>query len=176
MRNSSRAIIDTNVLMLASGDVELADVARLKCANKCAEFIRDFIEKPLNIVVVDNDWEIITEYRNNIATLKNGGGLAEAFLQKILHAICTSSVELIPLDKIGEYNYSNYPNNIRLQTFDKDDRKFIALSYSHPQHPPIVQGGDSEWYGIKQDLLDEQIQIIFLDEDYCRDIYMRKYL
>ena len=51
---------------------------------------------------------------------------------------------------------------------------YIAVSYNHEEHPPIVEAADSKWWGIKEALHENDIEIVFADEEYIRKKYQEK--
>ena len=66
------------------------------------------------------------------------------------------------------------PDSEELRRFDPPDRKYIAVSYNHEEHPPIVEAADSKWWGIKEALHENDIEIVFADEEYIRKKYQEK--
>ena len=71
-------------------------------------------------------------------------------------------------------DFKEFPSDTRLNNFDPDDRMFIAVANAHPDHPPILQALDSEWWGFK-DVLDEcGITVDFLCPDDIEALYNKK--
>ena len=83
-------------------------------------------------------------------------------------------MDFIHLNKISENEYDPYPEDKDLREFDPPDRKYIALSYVHPENPPILEGTDSKWWGIREQLSKNGIPVIFVDEEYIKNKYERK--
>ena len=78
------------------------------------------------------------------------------------------------LDEIAPNEYKEYPDDKQLKEFDPPDRKYIALAYKHSENPPIVEASDSKWWGIKDALEKQGIDVIFIDEDYIKKKFEQK--
>lgn len=83
---------------------------------------------------------------------------------------------MVKLDKDEEGNYHMFPLEERTQEFDISDRKFVALSYTHSEHPPIVEAADGKWLGFKEVFEEYGIHIEFSDMNYANMMYDRKVL
>lgn len=53
-------------------------------------------------------------------------------------------------------------------------RKFVALSRTHSEHPPIIEAADGKWLGFKEVFEEYGVHIEFLDMDYAAMMYNRK--
>ncbi len=164
-------IIDTNVPLKAANMCPV-DILDARCSLACLNFIKKLMESR-DIVVLDADGEILQEYTNNL-TSHGQPTVASQFLvwiQRHLTLRANNQVELQKLTVLGDREYEEFPQSPDLTGFDLSDRKFIALSNAHPEHPPVVEGSDSLWWGFK-DVLDALgIHIAFVCEDYVRTKY-----
>jgi hypothetical protein len=119
----SKVIIDTNLIVVANR--QNAEVAE-NCVLACTKFI---IEARSNsIIIMDTSDEIRTEYAKALKTSKPMG-LGALFLMHIFqHQFNTSTVQRVdfPKDESGEF--IDFPKTPELADFDRDDRKFAALS------------------------------------------------
>ena len=164
-------IIDTNVPKKAANCTP-ATLLDKQCSLACLNFIRNLMQSR-DILVLDGGGEILKEYRNNC--LSSGqDNVATIFLNWVLRNLTLregSRIETYPITKLSEGSYAEYPTLPNLSAFDPSDKKFIALSSAHPEHPHIVEGSDSLWWGFKDAFESIGIHIIFLCEDYVRSVY-----
>ena len=164
-------IIDTNVPKMAA-NTSSGDPLDINCSLACLQFIKDLLQSD-DYLVLDIDNEIYNEYRNNLKT-HGQDNVATQFLlwvQRNLTLRSGSHIELCKIHKLGEGIYTEFPESPDLDGFDPPDRKFIALSNAHPEHPHVVEGTDSLWWGYKSALEAQGIHIKFLYEDYVRIKY-----
>lgn len=166
-----KCIVDTNVPLKAA-NTHPSDKLDAKCCMACLTFIQELMQSD-HIVVLDADHEILKEYSNNL-TSHGQPTVATQFLmwiQRNLSLRNNSHVELQKLTVTGDREYAEFPQTSALDGFDRSDRKFIALSNAHPQHPYIIEGSDSLWWGFKTVLDSLGLHIIFVCEDYVRTKY-----
>lgn len=158
-------IIDTNVPLKAT-DTQSTDMIDRLCAQRCFTFIKDIMSSD-GIVVLDDGWEIINEYKKNI-DMDSGENVASQFLMWILRNMLTDRVALCSITKTANNSYAEFPASPDLAKFDRSDRKFVALAKAHPEHPSIYNGSDTDWWIFKEPLAKEGIHIAFLCEEYMR--------
>ncbi len=165
-------VVDTNVAMAADGKSSYG----ADCARACLEAIRDITERGV-LLVIDDAWRIITEYR---AVLSQGGqpGVAQTFLKWVLtnhqNPRRCACVSITPKDSDPE-DFLEFPSHPGLSSFDPSDRKFVAVAATHPRHPPILQGTDTKWWGWRDTLKKCRITVRFLCADEIRDRYEGKF-
>lgn len=167
-----RYIIDTNVPLKAA-DIYSEDRLDAQCSLACLNFIKKVMDSDDIVVVLDANSEILREYKNNLNTCEQNT-VATQFFQWICKHLTlhqNSQVELQYLTVTGDREYDEFPRTSKLDGFDVSDRKFIALANAHPEHPAIVEGADSLWWGFKDALEELGIHIYFLCEDYIRIKY-----
>lgn len=168
-------IVDTNIPLKAS-DTSTTNPLDAKCSMACLQFIQQLMNSK-DIVVLDANREILLEYKNNF-TSHGQPTIASIFLQWICRQLSlrtNSQVEMTWLTVIGDRQYSEFPQNSTLDGFDLSDRKFIALSNAHPDHPPVYEGSDCLWWGFKDALSALGIQVVFVCEEYVRTKYEETY-
>lgn len=122
---------------------------------------------------IDAAGEIIAEYRNNLAAFKDpraGNAFFKWLLtnewnpQKVTHVVIT-----VKADDNSKFNeLPDPPDGVR---YDPSDRKFLAVSAAHPEHPPVLQALDSKWWGWKDALEKTGVVIHFV----CPDEIARKH-
>ena len=169
----NKYIIDANVILLAGTSVKDIPRDQLVCAKKCLDFIKRFMENPKASLVLDAEGRILREYRGAYM-LGSSPNMATIFSIWVHQHMPKNAEDFVSLKEIKEHEFVNYPESEKLKTFDPPDRKYIALAYSHKERLPIVEASDSKWWGIKEDLQKNGIEILFIDEDYIKDKYMQK--
>lgn len=165
-------IIDTNVPLKAA-DMHPNSELDAKCSLECLNFIKEIINSQDVIVVLDSNGEILREYSNNLNTCGQNtvSTLFFNWICKNLTLRQNGRIEMQYITVIGDREYVEFPQTSSLDGFDISDRKFIALANAHMEHPKIVEGTDSLWWGFKDVLKDLGIHIYFLCEDYVRTKY-----
>lgn len=169
----NKYIIDANVVLLSGTAVTDIPRDQLVCAKKCVDFIRRFMENPDMSLVLDAEGRILKEYRGAY-TLGNSPNMATVFSIWVHQHMPRNAEDFISLKEVKENEFENYPNSKKLKKFDPPDRKYIALAYKHKDKPPIVEASDSKWWGIREDLEENGIEVYFIDEDYIKEKYMQK--
>ena len=135
-----RAVIDTNVLLIANGlhaDVSTECVAegvrRLQAMEKAG------------ITVIDDGFRILGEYQNK-TSLHPAKGVGDVFLKWLLrHTGNPMRVEQISLTELAENEFAEFPDIALQPLFDAPDRKFAAIAHAHPDKPSVWQAADCKW-------------------------------
>jgi len=122
---------------------------------------------------VDDGWLIIGEYRNNLAA-SGQPGIGSAFLKWVLTnhlnpSVCTR-VRITRKRSVAE-DYDEFPDDPDLAAFDPADRKFVAVAAAHPERPPILQAVDTKWWGWKDALARNGVEVLFLCPDEIEERY-----
>jgi hypothetical protein len=160
-------IVDTNVLLVAS---ELSDMS-LDCREKCVRFIHENIGTA--IFVIDQEFEILGEYHHQLNP--RGNRLGDMFLRHLLtQRYNKAKVKNVPITKIQEYEYEEFPDSLQEKEIDNSDKKFIALANSNKGKAPIVQASDSKWIGWAAALKQEKIFVEFTCREELAEIFIRK--
>lgn len=175
MKIPKNYILDTNVPKTANLAVAADGVTNenAKCVLSCVELIERITSSKDSGLVLDSMDEIFDEYRGQL-NLGGSPGQGDAFM-KWLHDNRWNFPEIDRFN-ITKNNdtYSEFPQHPELVNFDISDRKFVATSNAHPRKPCIYQAADSKWWGWKDALLEVNIKVCFMDEQYIETIYNRK--
>lgn len=75
---------------------------------------------------------------------------------------------------IIDTNFLMFPLEKRTEEFDRSDRKFVAMSRTHQEHPPIIEATDGKWLGFKEVFEEYGVHINFLNMDYVTMMYERE--
>ncbi len=159
--NNSIRIVDTNVPLAANFEADVSD----KCILTCVKHLKEIMEN--GCIALDEQWRILCEYMHKLSS-SGQPGVGDAFLKWVLtnqanQDRCTL-VTITPKAD-DEMDFLEFPNHPKLQNFDRSDRKFVAVSAAHPNHPPILQTIDSKWWGWKYALAECGIEVFFLCPD-----------
>lgn len=173
MKLPGKCVVDTNVPKTANlatqADPE-ADVSD-ECVLACVKAIEHVFNK--HCLIIDAGDEIYDEYRKQLS-MKGQPGVGDVFMKWVhdnrwkLH-----DSQRVSITKIGD-SYTDFPEHEGLKEFDLSDRKFVAVSYAHPEKPPILQATDSKWWGWKDALGEVGITVEFLCPDYVEAKFEKK--
>lgn len=165
-----KAVIDTNVLRVASG--QHAEVSP-NCAAECVRHL--LAMKRSGVTVIDNDYRILREYLKYPSLMKTnevGGQFLKWLLQNQGN---TARVEQVALIETAEDCFAEFPDPVLEPDFDAPDRKFVAVAHVHPEKPPVWQAADCKWLDWWPRLFDRGVRVQFLcPSDACR-FYARKF-
>jgi hypothetical protein len=153
-------VVDTDVPIVAN---RAAPQASPTCIAECSRRLEQI--KDHERLVLDDDWRILREYMANLRS-KGQPGPGDEFLKWVLTnradpARCTI-VRLTPQDD----SFVEFPEDPELADFDRSDRKFAAVAHEHPDHPPVLNATDSDWYHYREALERYDIHVDFVCPDY----------
>lgn len=159
MPTPDRCVVDTNVAMTANGKQGCASPT---CAAACACALEAITKN--GHLFIDDQRLIISEYNKNLKS-KGEPGPGDAFLKWVLTNEWAVSritrVRITPLDE-DPLRFEELPDPSDGIQYDPSDRKFLAVSAAHSDHPPILQALDSKWCGWKGSLALIGVHIHFL--------------
>ena len=122
---SGVVVVDTNVARAANGD---ANQASLECQKRCVDVLEKVIAEA--VVVVDNRWRILGEYRKE---LEQGTGMGSVFFKHVCrYQYVEDRVRCVSIDE------ESLPAN----TLGKD-QKFLAAAVSASAN--VLNAVDSDW-------------------------------
>lgn len=138
-------LIDTNVPLVA------VDSKRPRtCQRACIALIKSILAGEVR-VILDEAGQVLREYRQNMYPDPNpASGLASQFLLYLYnHQHTAEVVHRMKLTQDVDGNYETFPDDPRLERFDRSDKKWVALAISHQNQTgevaPIVNASDSDW-------------------------------
>ena len=168
-------IVDTNVIVIAND----TDDKRADCRDLCQDRLQQIFDQ-CEKVVIDNERQILEEYEDN-ANPNARKGVGDLFVKRLLQNqrnpnVCTI-VHITSLSGNGT-DFEEFPTDNALSNFDPDDRKFIAVAHVyesiHQQKATLLQAADSQWYGFRETLIRNGLEVEFICEEYIRDLYERR--
>jgi hypothetical protein len=154
-----RCVVDTNVATTANGANAGASP---DCVLASAKALQAVVAS--GHVFIDDGGRIVSEYRANLRA-KGQPGPGDAFLKWLLThewgGQRVTRVTITPTSNDGE-DFVELAKPPQGTTYDRSDRKFLAVAAAHPEHPPILQSLDSKWWGWRQALAKDGVKIYFL--------------
>ena len=153
-------VVDTNVVVVANGRSEQASS---DCVETCGEWLEEIMRGEVKLVL-DNRWIILREYMQNLRS--NGADVGDRFLGWLL-VNKDERCDLVPITPVdgSENEFEEFPDDPALDSFDPDDRKFIAVACAHPEKPPILQAVDSQWLDFRNAFRRNGVTVEFICED-----------
>ncbi len=159
-----KVIVDTNVPVVAN---KQSLQASPDCVMRCVTRLRAI--QRTGCVVIDDEWHIINEYRDNLRE-QGQPGVGDAFFLWLLrnrnHPRFCYQVHISPHTASPETrDFVEFPKEPALAGFDPSDRKFVAVAVAHPEHPPILNAADNDWWNYRDVLAQHSVQVDFLCPD-----------
>ena len=149
--------MDTNVAVVANGKSGQADK---DCILECIARLRHIQEECL--LLLDDRNRIIDEYRNNLNPSGQPGPGDAFFLwlwqSQANHEHCRK-IAVTPHEDRG---FEEFPDDPDLNTFDQDDRKFVAVALASGTEPEVLNASDTDWWHHRQVLQQQGVEIVFL--------------
>lgn len=165
-----KAVIDTNVLLVANGDH--ADISA-DCRVECVQRLQAM--KASGVAVIDDEFRILGEYLNK-TRVNPPKGVGDVFLKWLLReANNAARVEQVTITAAPGECFIEFPDAALQPAFDAPDRKFAAVAHAHPHKPPVWQAADCKWLDWWHPLQAHSVRVEFLcEQDACR-FYARKF-
>ncbi len=122
-----KAVIDTNVLLVANG--QHADVSE-DCVVACVKRLQAM--QQAGVTVIDDGFLILGEYQHK-TQLNPPKGVGDVFLKWLLRQSGNSArVQQVTLTETAPDCFAQFPDAALELIFDPPDRKFAAVAYAHP--------------------------------------------
>lgn len=164
-----KAVIDTNVLLVANGQhAGVSDDCVAECVRRLQAMERT------GVVVVDDGYRILEEYLHKTC-LNPPKGPGDVFLKWVLRQAGGGRVEQVPLNEIGENCFAEFPDPALEPLFDAPDRKFAAVAHAHPDKPVIWQAADCKWLDWWSTLGTKGVKVEFLCPNDVCSVYRKKF-
>lgn len=166
-----KCVVDTNVPITANKSTRPDSISfdMIGCVSNCVKAVKHVMEN--RALVIDYRGDIFDEYRRHLS-FSGQPGIGDAFLKWVHDNQWKSShVDRVKITK-NDDSYNEFPKHDGLASFDKSDRKFVAVANAHADKPPILQATDSKWWGWKKALKEAGIKVNFLCPDYVESRYL----
>lgn len=173
MNYPNLCLVDTNVAKTANLAIQPnpdSDVTD-ECVKECINAIEHITKK--KGLVIDAGDEIYDEYRQQLS-MSGQPGMGDAFMKWVHdHRYNPEYCSRVAITKNGD-SYNEFPVHDNLKDFDLSDRKFVAVSNTHSDKPPILQATDSKWWGWNDALQECDIVVQFVCSEYIEKKYHEK--
>lgn len=165
-----KAVIDTNVLLVANG--QHADVSGA-CVTECIQRLQTMERR--GVTVIDDGYRILSEYQQK-TSLTPPKGVGDVFLKSLLRNTGNPArVEQVSLTELVVNEFAEFPDAALQPQFDAPDRKFAAVANAHSDKPPIWQAADCKWLDWWQTLQEKGVFVEFLCPDDACKFYRAKF-
>ncbi|MDO9002393.1 MAG: hypothetical protein Q7V20_02930 [Aquabacterium sp.] len=164
-----KAVIDTNVLLVANG---LHEDISPDCVIECVKRLQDMQQR--GITVIDDGFRILGEYQNK-TSLKPARGPGDLFLKWLLRESGSKKVEQVTLNENTKNCFAEFPDPALEPLFDAPDRKFAAVAHAHQHKPSIWQAADCKWLDWWPALRAKGVEVDFLCADDVCKFYCNKF-
>ncbi|WP_299734859.1 hypothetical protein [uncultured Endozoicomonas sp.] len=170
----SRHVVDTNVLIVASGEhpespfsSDMHPVEDASEAEKVLEWLEDF-ETGNDHMVVDDDWQILGEYQNKLTEQDYGHRV-------VFEKMSRGEMDFVHIEWVEDNSHPdkvavlNEPLNSVIH--DLADTKIVAAclkSIEHNMPCTIINACDTDWYDWQVHLEAAGVQVEQLIESWSR--------
>ena len=154
-----RCVVDTNVATTAN---RMNPGAPATCVAASARALQDVMKR--GHLFLDQGRKIVEEYWRHLHA-KGEPGPGDAFFRWVLQEEWVGArVTRVPITAKSSDpdDFEELPSRPGGGSYDPSDRKFLAVSAAHAEHPPILQAFDSKWVGWQADLAKTGVRIHFL--------------
>jgi hypothetical protein len=149
-------VLDTTVLVVANGQSTHATLDCVEASVGCLWAARK------GVVVIDDDYLILTEYRSNVSE-RGQPGQGDAFLLWLFRNMWRSErCEQVAITPHPDRGFVEFPNDDGLKTFDPSDRKFVATALASKREPELANSADRGWKRHEKSLTRNGVRLRFL--------------
>ena len=152
-------VMDTNVAVVANGK---APQAGDKCVGTCITTLLGMREH--HRVLLDEQGLILEEYRRHLSP-SGQPGAGDAFFKWLWdNQGNPDHCWQIPITPIhaGRRGFEQFPDDPDLASFDRNDRKFVAVAIASGERPSILNAADTDWWDHREALSRHGITLRFL--------------
>jgi len=158
-------VIDANVLLISKGQHE----AGYECSLACDRALKEAEE---NRVLIDDDRLIEREYRKYFGEAPRqqtpGHRFYKWLLQNQKRPDRCLRVKITPKPSDSGPDFEEFPRDKDLESFDNDDRKFVAVALASNTSPSILVASDRGWWRHRDALKANGVRVCFLCPDYIK--------
>ena len=155
--NRIEVVLDTNVAVTANFMASQADLA---CEEACIRAIRQVQAERRTLL--DNKGLILEEYRRNLSH-SGQPGLGDAFFKWLWeNQAHPQRCRIVPVTVDASRGFAEFPKDPRLSTFDRSDRKFVAVVRASGTLPDLMNATDRDWWYDRQALKENGVNVVFL--------------
>ena len=150
-------VVDTNVPLVANGKAEQAG---LKCEDAC---VRKLIQVQAGRRTLVDDKRLI--FKENLKRLSLSGqpGLGDSFFKWLWENQANPQhCRIVPVTGHDGRGFAEFPDSARLSSFDRSDRKFVAVALASESSPKVLNAADTDWRDHRQALAENGVDVVCL--------------
>ncbi len=151
-------IVDTNVPIIANANQ--TPQAGLECVLACVDHLEQI--QDAGILLLDDKYLIFQEYDTYLNPSGKPGPGDRFFNWLLLNQGDEQHCRIIPITPNPDREFNEFPNDPTLATFDRSDRKFVAVALAAQTAPQILNAADTDWWQHRAALQQHGITITFL--------------
>jgi hypothetical protein len=139
----SAYVVDTNVPVVANGRTEQVGPHCIRACVAALEKVHDG-----GVVVLDDGLRVLGEYMDNLS-MSGQPGVGDFFMKWVWeNQAVTEHCERVTIAPRPDDpdSFEEFPQDPDLASFDRSDRKFVALALASQLDPTILNAVDSDWW------------------------------
>ena len=153
----AEVVVDTNVPLVANGKAEQAG---WECVAACVRTLRQVQAERRTLL--DDKWLIIEEYRRNLSHTGQPG-VGDAFFKWLWENQANPQhCRIVPVTVQADREFTEFPDDPRLVSFDLADRKFVAVALASGAGPHVLNATDTDWWHDRQAVEENGVNVVFL--------------
>ncbi len=154
-------VLDTNVAMVANGDRKQASQ---ECVTACTDELGR-IQNGEYILLVDDENHIWQEYKKDLSPKGWEGPGTEFFIWFSRHRFNDEYCRRVSITPHDERGFEEFPDDPDLASFDRDDRKFVAVALASKSGPRVLNASDTDWRDYREPLRKHGVEVKFLCQE-----------
>ena len=157
-------VMDTNVAVVANGQTPQANPnCRLKCIDKLRQVQDEFR------VLLDDKNLIFEEYKERLS-FSGQPGPGDAFFKWLFENQANPEhCRRVTVTLHPEREFLEFPDDPALASFDRNDRKFVAVVLASETCPKILNASDTDWWHQRRELEQQGVEVVFICPELMRE-------
>ena len=158
-------VMDTNVAVVAN---RRTPQAGLNCILECIARLRQVQEAEFCILLDDKNL-IFEEYKNHLS-FSGQPELGDAFFKWLNdNQANPEHCRKVNVNLHPDREFVEFPDDPALGSFDRSDRKFVAVVLASGTSPRVLNASDTDWWHHKQELEEQGVVVEFV----CPELMMK---
>ena len=159
--NRKEVVVDTNVAVVAN---QMTPQASINCISECITRLRNIIGG--SRILLDEGNLIIREYRNNLSPSGQPGAGDYFFKWLFDNQANPEHCRKVTLTPNVFRGFEEFPDDSALDSFDPDDRKFVAVVLVSGTGPKLLNASDTDWWLYRNELQRHGVEVVL----FCPDL------
>ena len=151
-------MVDTNVPRVANGETKQAD---LECEDACIQALKQIQAERRTLL--DDKGLFFEEYQKGL-NFSGQPGLGDAFFKWLWENQANEQhCRTVPVTIHADRGFVEFPDDPRLERFDKGDRMFVAVALASETGPRVLNAVDRRsWWVHRKALKENGVNVVFL--------------